>query len=745
MLEKSGRFFAKHHWPVVIFWIVLLLVVGTVEKTHNGNTKDEFAVPGTQSQQALDLLSTSFPSASGAGATVVFNATSGSLNDPGPKAAVTQTVENLKKIPGVASVTSPYDPTPTAITFDQGNPQVKTANLNITPSGNVGYSAVTFNAPVTSPEQAKTWFDALTTAAQPAVNAGLGVTFGGGVADQGNPPPAGISAYSSYIGLVAAILILLVAMRSAVSMLVPIGVAVFSVSISGSLLKILEASFTIGSVGPILGDMLGLAVCIDYSLFIVTRYRQGLADGLEPREAVGRAIATSGSAVLFAGIAVCLALCGLIIVGIPYITQIGFIAALYVVTSLLAALTLVPALLGALGTRINNGRIMHREPKPVDETVSGRWANLVSRRTGLIAAISLAVLVLLILPVKSLELGLPDDGNDDPSLTQYKSFQLLNENFGPGQNGSLLLAIDLPEVNSTNVLPVLNAFGTLQTAVAGAPDVARVSLPIPNSLPTSTDPKTVPTAAIMQVVPTVAPNSQAAADLVRNLRQNVIPNALKGTALNPDQVYVGGQTAINIDLTDALKDKLPVYILAVVATAFLLLMMVFRSIFVPATAAVVNLLSIGAAYGVLIAVFQWGWGKQLIGLSSTLPIVPFVPVMMFAVLFGLSMDYEVFLISRIREDFNRSGEARESVRTGLSTVARVIVVAAAIMMSVFVSFVPNPDPQIKMIGFGLTIAVLIDVSIVRMMLVPSSMQLFAKANWWFPRWLDKILPHINVD
>jgi len=745
MLEKMGRLGAKHHWPVMIFWIVVLIGTGVAATARHGDPKDQFAVPGTQSQQALDLLATSFPTASGAGATVVFQAKTGSLNDPAPKAAVTQSVANLKQIPGVSAVTSPYDVTPTAVTFDQGTPQVKTANLNITPSGNVGYSSVTFASPVTSPEQAKTWFDAVSLAAQPAVNAGLGVTFGGGVADQGNPAPAGISAYSSLIGIAAAIIILLLAMRSAVSMAVPIGVAVFSVGISGSLSKILEASFTVGSVGPILGDMIGLAVCIDYSLFIVTRYRQGLTDGLEPRDAVGRAIATSGSAVLFAGVAVCLALCGLFIVGIPYITQIGFMAAMYVVVSILAALTLVPAVLGALGPKINNGHILRREPQATEETLSGRWANLTSRRTGLIATISLVVLVILILPVKSLELGLPDDGNVDPALTQYQSFQLLNENFGPGQNGSLLLAIDLPEVTSATALPVLNAFGTLQKAVAAAPDVARVSLPIPNSIPSSADPKAVPTAAIMQVVPTVAPNSQQAADLVRNLRTNVIPNALKGTALNPDQVYVGGQTAINIDLTEALKAKLPIYILAVVATAFLLLMMVFRSIFVPATASIMNLLSIGAAYGVLIAVFQWGWGKSLIGLSSTLPIVPFVPVMMFAVLFGLSMDYEVFLISRIREDYNRSGEARESVRTGLSTVARVIVVAGLIMMSVFVSFVPNPDPQIKMIGFGLTIAVLIDVSIVRMMLVPASMQLFAKTNWWFPKWLDKVLPHINVD
>lgn len=745
MLERMGRFFALHHWPVILAWVVLLVGLGIISSVHHGDTKDEFAVPGTQSQQALDLLQQSFPTASGAGATVVFNTKSGTLNDATAKAAVTQAVENLKKIPGVSSASAPYDPTPTAITFDQGKPDIKTANLDITPNGTVGFSSVNFNAPISNPDQAKQWFDAMKAAAQPAVDAGLNVTFGGAVADAGNPAPAGVSAYSSLIGLAAAIVILLLAMRSAVSMLVPIGAAIFSVSISGSLSKILEASFTMGSIGPVLGDMIGLAVCIDYSLFIVTRYRQGLEDGLDPRDAVGRAIATSGSAVLFAGVAVCLALCGLIIVGIPYMTQLGFVAAMYVVVSILAALTLVPAVMGALGPRINAGRVLHREPPPEERRLGARWASVTAKHTLLVAAISLALLVVLILPVRSLELGLPDDGNLDPSLTQYQAFQLINENFGPGQNGSLLLAVDLPPVDNANVLPVLNAFGAIQTAVSATPGVTRVSLPIPNTFPTSADPKAVPTAAIMQVVPSVAPNSQEAADLVRKLRTTVLPNALKGSALDPSKVYVGGQTAVNIDLTDALQNKLGIYILAVVATAFLLLMMVFRSLFVPATAAIMNLLSIGAAYGVLVAVFEWGWGKELIGLSSTLPIVPFVPVMMFAVLFGLSMDYEVFLISRIRENYNASGESRESVRTGLSTVARVIVVAALIMMSVFVSFVPNPDPQIKMIGFGLTIAVFIDVSIVRMMLVPSSMQLWPKANWWFPRWLDKILPHINVD
>jgi len=745
VLENLGHTLARHHWPVIIFWVVVLVGTGAWAKANPGSTRDVFAVPGTQSQQALDLLADSFPSASGAGATVVYNTPDGNLNEPATQAAVAQTITNLKAIPGVSSVSSPYDPTPTSITFDEGKPDVKSANLNITPSGKVGFSSVQFTQPITSEAQATGWYADLRNAAVPATSAGVQVAIGGAVADQGNPPPPGISEYSKEVGLLAAVLILLIAMRSVVSMLVPIGAAIVSVAVSTSLTSFLEVNYTVGSIGPILGDMIGLAVCIDYSLFIVTRYRQGLADGLEPHEAVGKAIGTAGSAVLFAGVAVCIALCGLFIVGIPYMTQVGFVAAMYVVTSILAALTLVPAVMGALGHRINAGRFLHREPKSGHATLGMRWAGVVSNHSALVAVCSLLVLVVLVLPVRSLELGLPDDGNIDPTLSQHQSFQLINENFGPGENGSLLLAVDLPEVTQSNVIPILDAFTKLQSAVASTSDVARVSLPIPNSLPTSQDPKAIPTAAIMQVVPSVAPNSQQATDLVHNLRDNVIPRAMDGTAIPAGNVFVGGATAVNIDLTQAIQQKLPFYILVVVVLAFVLLMMVFRSLLVPCSAAIMNLLSIGAAYGVLVVVFQWGWGKAAIGLFTTVPIVPFVPVMMFAVLFGLSMDYEVFLISRIREDYNSSGDPRAAVHDGLASVARVIVVAALIMMSVFVSFVPNPDPQVKMIGFGLTIAVLIDVSIVRMMLVPSTMHLWARANWWFPKWLDRILPHIQVD
>jgi RND superfamily putative drug exporter len=510
----------------------------------------------------------------------------------------------------------------------------------------------------------------------------------------------------------------------------------------------LEASFSIGSVAPVLGAMIGLGVGIDYSLFIVSRYRQNLAEGMKPDNAVGAAVATSGSAVLFAGITVCMALCGLFFVGIPYVAQLGYISALFVGVTIVAALTLVPALLGALGTRIDSLAIHHHhESADIHKTISARWAAATSRHPVRYALVSLVILLVLAAPVFRIELGFTDDGDLAPELTQRQAYDLLTANFGAGNNGPLLLAIDLRGADLTNPLTVTNGFAALtkmSAAIQATPGVARVSLPVPNNVPSAQDPK-LPTALIMQIVPTTAPNSTATTALVRDLRGTVIPNALKGTIGDASKVYVGGQTALLIDLTDALKDRLVLFIGLVILGAFLLLMMVFRSLFVPFKAALMNLLSIGAAYGVIVVVFQWGWGKGLIGLTNTVPIVAFVPVMMFAVLFGLSMDYEVFLISRIKEEYEKSGDSRQSVVTGLASTARVITAAALVMISVFLSFVPNPDPTVKMIGLGMAVAVFVDATIVRMVLVPSTMELAGKANWWVPRWLDRVLPNIHVE
>ncbi len=748
MLERLGRFCARRHRLVLTLWVGAFAGVIGLYSAHHGEQRDTFSIPGTQSQQALDLLQSEFPAANGLVARVVFEVTNGTVDDPATKAAIEQVVGNLRGLDGVSNVVDPFVGTPSGLQFDQGAFTGFTYEQNtISANRQVAYTVVSWSTQLESIGQVAGIFHQVEQAIQPSVQAGITTNIGGQVADIGNRPPPGLSAYSELLGIVVAMVILVLALGSLTSMAVPIGVALVSVfAFSHPVVDILSADFTIGTVAPILGSMIGIGVGIDYSLFIVSRFRQNLSAGMEVEQAVGNAIGTSGSAVLFAGLTVCLALSGLILVGIPYVTNLGLVSAIFVLVTVTAALTLVPAILGALGPRINIGRVHHRdETVDLHATLSARWANETSRHPVIFAVTSFVVLVLLALPVRSMELGFPNDASLPSDLTQHQAYVTLTENFGPGVNGPLVVAIDLPPANQDNAPGLLRAMGELTGALKATAGVASVSMPVPNQMPSSSDPGEIPTAVIVQVTPVTDPMSEQTNQLVKDLRATVIPQALQGTAIPPNQVYVGGQTAMLIDLTDAIQAKLPAFIGGVIAGAFLLLMMVFRSLFVPAKAAVMNLLSIGGAYGIIVVVFQWGWGKELLGLETTVPIVAFVPVMMFAVLFGLSMDYEVFLLSRIREEYARTGESRRSVVNGLAATARVISAAALIMISVFLAFVPNPDPTVKMIGLGMAMAVLIDATIVRMMLVPSTMELAGRANWWLPRWLDRILPRISVE
>ncbi|HEX8771383.1 MAG TPA: MMPL family transporter [Acidimicrobiales bacterium] len=748
MLDRVGRFCARRHWPVIGLWMAVVIGLGVIAQANAGEPRDKFEIPGTQSQNAVDLLASQFPAASGTSVVVVFETKTGALSDPAYKVAIDRTVTNLRALPKVGSVTGPFDQTPTGIQgVAQGRPTLEYESLNINTKQGVGFASVQFSEQF-SAKEAKPVFAEVRKASKPAVDAKLSVNIGGPLADVGNPPDPGISQYSESIGLLFAVVILMLALGSFPSMAVPIGVALASVVAAHAINDILEASFSIGSVAPVLGSMIGLGVGIDYSLFIVSRYRENVARGMAPDEAVGAAVATSGSAVLFAGITVCMALCGLYFVGIPFLTQLGYVSAVFVGVTIVAALTLVPALLGALGRKLDALAIHHRhETVDIHRTLAARWAAATSHHPVRYAVISLVVLLLLAAPVFKMELGFTDDGDLAPELTQRHAYDTLTSNFGAGNNGPLLVAIDLRGADLADPQTVNAGFAALAKltgAIQATPNVARVSLPVPNNVPTAQDPK-LPTALIMQIVPTTAPNSAATSALVRNLRSHVIPNSLRGTIGDAKKVYVGGQTALLIDLTDAIKGRLVIFIGLVILGAVVLLMMVFRSLFVPFKAAVMNVLSIGGAYGVIVVVFQWGWGKGVIGLDNTVPIVAFVPVMMFAVLFGLSMDYEVFLISRIKEEYVKSGNSRQSVVTGLASTARVITAAALVMISVFLSFVPNPDPTVKMIGLGMALAVFVDATIVRMVLVPATMELAGKANWWLPRWLDRILPNIHVE
>jgi RND superfamily putative drug exporter len=493
---------------------------------------------------------------------------------------------------------------------------------------------------------------------------------------------------------------------------------------------VLSAFVTVPEFSTTLATMIGLGVGIDYALFLVTRYRHNLQDGMEPLHAIGVATATAGQAVVFAGATVIVAILGLWISGIAFVGWMATATAIVVAVAVIAALTLLPALLGFAGRAIDKLSV-HRIVRRADESerkenVWGRWGREVERRPVAYFVGALAVLVALAVPFFSMELGMPDDGTVPTSETRRRAYDLLAEGFGPGFNGPLLLSVEIEDPAALAGLEDLTA------AIQATEGVAAVAPPQPNQ---------AGDAAVVQVVPTTSPQDPVTSELVHRLRDETIPGATpKGAA-----VYVGGLTATFIDLSERVTNALPWFIGAVVLLSFLLLMIVFRSVLVPLKAAVLNLLSIGAAYGVTVAIFQWGWGRSLLGIEDTIPIVSFVPMMMFAVLFGLSMDYEVFLLSRIREEYLRSRNNVESVVLGISTTARVITSAALIMIAVFLSFVALPDPVAKMFGIGLATAVFIDATIVRVVLVPSTMVLLGDANWWLPRWLDRLLPRMSLE
>jgi RND superfamily putative drug exporter len=718
-LDRLGRGAARHRWWVIGAWILLVVVVGGAAHAANGKTQDTFRIPGAQSQQAADLLAQRFPSQSGDVALVVFQAPQGGVRAPAAAAALAQTQQALAALPDVAGqVVGPATP--------------GVGRAFISSDGTIAYARVQYDRKAGS-LPADT-FTRLQAAAHPATLAGLHVAFGGAITDFFNQPPAGSA---DAIGLLVAVIILLLTFGSVIAMSLPIGTALFGLAIGLSLISLLAAVTTIGTVAPTLATMIGLGVGIDYSLFILTRHRQNLVSGMPVLESIGLANGTAGQAVLFAGTTVVIAICGLALAGIPYVTWLGFTSAIVVLIMMAAAVTLIPALLGVAGEHINKVhaprfRRHHRgddHPSLTGGRSHGwtRWAEFMSRHRWPAVLGSLAVLLVLASPLLGMRLGQVDDSSAPHDSTQRVAYDLISRGFGSGFNGPLVLAVALPHPG--DVAPAQ----AVATAVAKVPGV-RVG---PPQLSPTTH-----TAAVIIAVPPSSPQSAATEDLVNTLRHQVLPPAVQGTGA---QVYVGGVTAAFIDLGQRIQDRLPFFIGAVVLLSFVLLMMVFRSVFVPLKAAIMNLLSIGAAFGVIVAVFQWGWGSNLIGVSETTPIVAYVPMMMFAILFGLSMDYEVFLLSRIREDYYETHDNLASVVNGLGVTARVITSAALIMISVFLGFVANPEPTVKMFGLGLAVAVFVDATIVRLVLVPATMELLGDANWWLPRWLDRLLPSIRIE
>ena len=721
-LYRLGRGAALHPWRVIAVWVVLAVGVVGLNRSVGGETTDDFRLPGTESQQAIDLLDTRFPTQAGASGQVVFHiagtADGGGGLAAGPaRAAIDATVADLRTTEGVVAASDPFDP----------------ASPSVSPDGRTAFTTVVFAAETLQAADADR-IEAAVDANRDAAGGAVQIEIGGTIT-QAAQEVEGKEAF----GLAVAVIVLLVAFGSVIAMGLPIGTALFGIFIGLTGVSVLAGFADVPTVSPMLATMIGLGVGIDYALFIITRHRQFLHEGWSVADAAGRANATAGQAVLFAGMTVVVAICGLFVSGIPSVGMMGLASGIVVAVSMLAAVTLLPAFLGLAGPWIDRLRIgRHRAVElTAEETIAGRWAHRVGNRPWPYAIGGAVALLLLASPLTAMRIAFPDDGNAGADHTERKAYDLLAEGFGPGFNGPFTIVVDAS--------PVAGAGTTAgpEATAAAAGEVA-AALQAESGIAFVAPPAVSPdgTTAVLLAYPTTAPQDAATTDLVHRLRDDVIPSLEERTGAD---AYVAGWVPASIDISDQLASRTPLFISAVVALSFVLLTILFRSVLVPLKAALMNLLSIGASYGLLVAVFQWGWGKELIGLDETVPIFPFVPMIMFAILFGLSMDYEVFLLSRVREEFTRTGDSHRSVVDGLAGTARVITSAALIMISVFGGFLFAPDVQIKMFGLGLSAAVLVDATIVRMVLVPATMALLGNANWWLPGWLDRILPHVDVE
>lgn len=724
MLRFLGRTCARHHWVVLSLWLLAAIGLSVASSRYGGETINDFAVPNSDSQEALDILAADFPQLAGSGAKIVFQASDGqTVADH--EDAIQQTVANLGTVEGVVSVSNPFA-TSTELLASQTSDD-----------GTIAYASVLFTEEAT--DLPTDTFEQIEGAAQNSVDAGLNVQFAGDLVEVQNPPTSTLSDYADEIGLAVALVLLLLVFRSVFIAVLPIVNAIIGVTVAGGIVSLLENSFTIPTVGPTLGTMLGLGIGVDYSLFILTRADGELAAGYQPGEAMGRALATAGRAVVFAGVTICMATIALVIIGISMIGQMGVVAALYVLIMVFAAVTLVPALGGAAGSKLLTWRF--GPPVPMNEPASSGLfaglARLVTRRPVVVALFAMAVMLVLATPFRDLQTGWVGSNADPPEMTQTQAYNLLSEGFGPGVNGELIIVLQTGQVVADRAQEVAGAITALQQALEADPAVQVVSPPLPDTTPT-------PTAFAIEVQPTTGPDDPATSDLARTIRSDIIPQALGATAFAGD-AHVGGVTATIIDLDTAISDAMPEFIAFVLGGAFLLLLLVFRSVLVGVTAVLMNLLTISATFGVLVAVFQWGWGNSLIGMTMEVDIVSFVPLLVFAIVFGLSMDYEVFLMSRMQEEYAASGDPSVAVSRSVGTSGRVIISAAFVMFAVFIAFVTNPSPLVKQIGLGLAVGVLIDALVVRLLLVPSLMRLLGKAGWWLPRWLDRILPNISIE
>ncbi|XRQ09255.1 MMPL family transporter [Actinomadura welshii] len=698
LVRSIGAASARRPWTVIGAWLVAAAVVMGLAGTAGGSFADDFAAPGSQSEKAMELLDERFPEASGGSARAVFAAPRGQRLEryrPAVEAAVA-------RIAAVEHVTAAADP------FTAGT---------VSRDGRIGFVDITFDRADTElgPEPIAEIADVL----EPARAAGVTAEFGGDAAFVNAEPE---TSATDAAGVLAALVVLLVAFGTVVAALVPITLALVTVALGLGGITLLAGAMDVSAAAPTIGAVIGLGVGIDYALFITARYRENRDAGRDGPAALADAMGSAGSAVLFAGGTVVVAMAALTLTGLGFLISIGLSVSLVVLFAVGTALTLLPALLSLLGDRIDRGRVTRRRRprRRAADTAWWRHAHRVSARPWPYLIAATAVLLLLAAPALSMRTGFPDAGDDSPSTTHRQAYDLLSEGFGPGFNAPLLLVADLraPGVDARGL-------AALSERLAADPGIAAVGAPR-----TSPAGDTV----VLPAVPTTAPADAETAETLERVR-----------GLVPANVSVSGLTAMTDDLTRQLDATLPVFVAAILVASFLLLMLVFRSIAVPLKAAVMNLLSIGAAYGVVVAVFQWGWLAGLFGLEGTYLIASPLPTIFFAILFGLSMDYEVFLLSRIREEYDATGDDAESVARGLAGSGRVITSAALIMTAVFLSLVANASPLARMLGLGLTTAIVLDATLVRMVLVPAAMALLGRANWWLPRGLDRRLPRLSVE
>ncbi|MFB6933439.1 MMPL family transporter [Streptomyces chartreusis] len=715
-LYKVGRLAFRRRHFVALIWVALLTLAGVGAASAPAAGSTSFSIPGTEAQKAFDLLDQRFPgmSADGATARVVFKAPHGEkMTDAGNKATVQDTVKELSDGSEVASVADPY------------------AAKAVSKDGTIAYASVKYE--VSGMELKDASREALEDAAQDARDAGLTVEVGGDALQ--TTPETGAT---EVIGIAVAAVVLVITFGSLIAAGLPLLTALIGVGIGISTITALANALELGSTTSTLAMMIGLAVGIDYALFIVSRYRAELAEGREREEAAGRAVGTAGSAVVFAGLTVVIALVGLSVVNIPMLTKMGIAAAGTVVIAVLIALTMIPALLGYAGKKVRPAGSKSRwmggnraerkaasgKTKP---NMGTRWASFVVRRPIAVLLLGVIGLGAAAIPASSLELGLGDDGSQPTSTTQRRAYDLLSDGFGPGFNGPLMVVVDAKGQDDPDAV-----FQQVGDDIKGLKNVVTVTPAAPN--------KAGDTATIT-VIPKSKPSSVTTEDLVHSIRD-------KGAEVKADtdaDVLVTGSTAMNIDVSQKLNDALLPYLALVVGLAFLLLIVVFRSILVPLKAALGFLLSVMAALGAVVAVFQWGWFAGLMGVEETGPVMSMMPIFMVGVVFGLAMDYEVFLVTRMREAYVHGEKPSQAVVTGFKHGARVVTAAAVIMMAVFAGFIGSSESMVKMIGFGLAIAVFFDAFVVRMAIVPAVLALLGKKAWWLPKWLDRALPNVDVE